>query len=212
MKSIVFALSTVLLAVPLAGLPASARAEEISTFTSVIAGASPTQQGRLSRNGIQQDWLGTETYPGIINPGVTYQYQTFTFASSLFTGAPYVEISFFDTQSGVNLFSSAYAGAYNPTTLSTGWLGDEGASGNYFGTDARYYDVILPAGSNLVLAVNTSSPLALNDPFTVEVSAYADTNYDNPAPAVTPEPSTLVTLGTGIIWAAGAYRRRRAIP
>ena len=196
----------------LTSLPALAGAEEISTFTSVLTSASPTEQGRLSRNGVQQTWTGAESYPGIINSAVTYNYMTYTFAASLFTSAPYVEISFFDTLAGVSLFSSAYANAYNPPSFATGWLGDEGASGNYFGSDARYYDVLLPANSNLVLVVNTSASAGLNDPFTIDVSAYADTNYDDPSPAVqvTPEPSTFVTLGTGLIWAAGLARRRRS--
>ena len=66
--------------------------------------------------------------------------------------------------------------------------------------------MILPVGQNLVLVLNDSSTAALNDPINIEVDAYSDTNY---SPVVTPEPSTFVTLGTGVGWAAGMVRRRR---
>ena len=134
--------------------------------------------------------------------------------------APYVEISFFDSNSpatvnGVSLFSAAYAGSYNVNSRSTGWLGDQGSSGNfYFGGpgvgDARFYDVILPVGQNLVIVVNDTATNGLNDPFTIDVSAYADTNYDDPVAAVatTPEPSTFITLGTGLLGVAGLVRRK----
>ena len=191
----------------LAGLPALACAETISNFNGVLASSNATELGRPSRNGVIQTWTGAETYPGIINPATSYAYTTYTFSASLFTGAPYVEISVFDTLDYAADFVSAYANSYNVNSRSTNWLGDEGSSGNYFGVDAIYFDTILPAGSNLVLVLNDSSTLGLNDPINIEVDAYADTSYDDPV--VTPEPSTFVMLGTGLFWAAGAVRGRR---
>ena len=194
----------------LAGLPALAGAETISNFNGILTSASSTELGRPSRNGVVQTWTGAETYPGIINPTTSYAFTTYTFAASLFTGAPYVEISIFDTLDNAADFVSAYANSYNVNSRSTNWLGDEGRSGNYFGaTDAVYFDTILPVGSNLVLVLNDSSVAGLNDPINIEVDAFADTNYDDPPAVVTPEPSTFVMLGTGIVWAAGAVRSRR---
>ncbi len=193
-------------------MPALAGAETITNFNGVLTSSNAIEVGRASRSGVQQTWTGAETYTGIINPTVSYAYTTYTFAASLFTGAPYVEVSVLDTQGGVSDFVTAYAGSFNVNSQATNWLGDEGASGNYFGlTDGRYFDVILPVGKSLVLVLNDSSTAALNDPINIEVDAYADTNYDDPSPAaqVTPEPSTFVTLGTGLIWAAGAARRRK---
>ena len=196
--------AALLASVPMAG------AEEISSFSATLTISSSTEVGRLSRNGVQQDWLGAEAYPGFINTTTTYDYTIYTFSAALFAGAPYVEISDFDTGNGSSDFLSAYAGAYNPASPATGWLGDEGASGNYFGTDARYFDVILPVGDNLVLVLNNTTPGAgLNDPQNIDVSAYADTGYDDPPPpTVTPEPSTFITLGTGLIGIAGVVRRK----
>ncbi len=190
-------------------LPALASAETITNFNGVLTSSSSTELGRPFRSGVQQTWTGAETYEGKNNPTVTFAYTTYTFAASLFTGAPYVEVSVLDTQGGASDFLTAYAGSFNVNAQGTNWLGDEGASGNYFGlTDAHFFDVILPVGQNLVLVLNDSSTAALNDPINIEVDAYSDTNYD---PVVTPEPSTFVTLGTGLVWAAGMVRRRRKL-
>ena len=195
----------------LAGLPALAGAETISNFNGVLTSSSSTELGRPFRSGIQQSWTGAEVYDGKNNLTTSFAYTTYTFAASLFTGAPYVEVSVLDTQGGISDFVTAYAGSFNVNSQGTNWLGDEGASGNFFGlTDGRYFDVILPVGQNLVLVLNDSGVAALNDPINIEVDAYADTNYDDPSPAaVTPEPSTFVMLGTGLVWAAGAVRGRR---
>ncbi len=192
----------------LAAFPALASAETITNFNGVLTSSSSTELGRPFRSGIQQTWTGAEPYDGKNNLTTAFAYTTYTFAASLFTGAPYVEVSVYDTQGGASDFLTAYAGSFNVNSQGTNWLGDEGGSGNYFiATDSRYFDVILPAGQNLVLVLNDSGISGLNNPINIEVDAYADTNYADPV--VTPEPSTFVMLGTGLVWAAGAVRGRR---
>ncbi len=196
----------------LLALPAVAGAETITNFNGVLTSANTTELGRPFRSGTQQTWTGAESYDGVNNTTLSFAYTTYTFSSALFVGAPYVEVSVLDTLGGVSDFVTAYAGSYNVNSRGSNWLGDEGSSGNYFGlTDGRYFDVVLTSGQNLVLVLNDTSTAGLNDPINIEVDAYADTSYDDPSPAaqVTPEPSTLVSLGTGLIWAANIARRRR---
>ena len=189
-----------------AAIPTVARASDIA-FNATLTASSPTQLGRLSRNGVQQTWTGAEAYPGIINATTRYSYQTYTFSGTLFTGANYLEISAFDPLATGAVFVSAYAGTYNPLSIATGWLGDEGGSGNYFGaTDARYFDVFLPFGQDLTIVVNSSSTLGLNDPTNIDISSYGTTSYGDAIP--TPEPSTFAMLGTGLAGVAAALRRR----
>ena len=192
-------------------LATAARAELISSFTDSISANSSTQQGRPSRNNATpQTWADTETYPGLL-PGSqanTYLYKTYTFAPSLFTGAPYVEITFFDVFDSTDIFASAYSGSYDPANQSKNWLGDEAYGGNYIPNNSNAFDVILPTGSPLVLVVNTTSPgLGIGDPFQVTISGYSDTNYDPPT-TVTPEPSSLLLLGSGLLSAVGLLRHR----
>ncbi len=194
-----------------AAIPALAHAETIASFNAILTSSSLTEFGRPSRSGTQQTWIGAETYTGVLNSTTAYAYTTYTFAASLFTGAPYLEISVQDTLNTNADFVTAYAGSYNINSRGTGWLGDEGSSGNYFNNvnAARYFDVILPVGQNLVLVLNDTAITGLNDPININIGAYADSSYDEPAPAtVTPEPSSFVLLGTGLLGLAGAARRR----
>ena len=181
----------------------------ITSFTSTV-GTGATQVGRLSRNSIQQDWLGTETYPGVINTATVYDYKTFTFSTATLLGADYIDVSVYDETNNGNFFLSAYANSYNPGNLAANWLGDEGASGNYFGTDARYFDIVLPVGASLVLVANNTAANGVgnNAAFDITINAYTDANYTDPVPAAVPEPSSVVLLGTGLVGVVTAVRRR----
>ena len=53
-----------------------AQATVIFTGSLQIGGGDPTQLGRLSRNGLPQDWSGGEPFPGVINPATSYHYTT----------------------------------------------------------------------------------------------------------------------------------------
>lgn len=207
-------LSTVVCAAGL--LVSSASATPIDYLPNAsITTSNPTELGRPSRNGVPQTWTGQETYPGVLSTSTatTYYYTTYRYAASLFTGAPYVDISFTDDNNTSLTFISAYAGGYNPSSRNTGWLGDEGGSGDYFPgqpLDGRFFDVILPVGQDLVLMVTTTGggTSGTNQPYDIAVNAYADTMYTDAPTAVTPEPSTLIELGTGMVAMLGVVRRR----
>jgi hypothetical protein len=53
-----------------------ANATAIFSGTMSVSAGDPMQLGRLSRNGIPQDWVGAEPFPGIINATTPYHYAT----------------------------------------------------------------------------------------------------------------------------------------
>ncbi len=187
--------------------------------------ASPSlQTGRLSRStanngvGIPSDWSTPVVFPGIVNPGVPYYYESFAIPASPFT---YLQISFYDVLGASNTFASAYANAYLPTGkgsnlgLDTNYLGYEGNSGTFFG-NPRPFQVILPdpSTSNLVVVVNDTSLVGagLNQPFQFVVEGFYDTNYNDTTPII-PEPASMLLSGTALTAAALAAtaRRKRAL-
>ncbi len=195
-------------AVVVGGLAVQGRAEQITSFTDSLSTADVTELGRASRSGVPQTWAGQEAYSGQLNVTTTYFYKTYDFAASDFAGAPYVEVTVNDVNNSAAFFVSAYAGTYDSSHRGSGWLGDEGGSGNYFGTDPRSFDVTLLVGQDLVLLVNSTlgGTNGLLQPFDIDVAAYADTSYDEPV--VTPEPGTLLMTLTGMLGAVGVVRRR----
>src|SRR5205823_8508923 len=70
-----------------------ASANTILDVTTSILVTDPTQMGRLSRNGIPQNWANDEGFPGVINTGVTYHYETFTIAAATLAPARFVQIT-----------------------------------------------------------------------------------------------------------------------
>jgi hypothetical protein len=210
MKSIaMFAKTAVLLLL----VATSARATSILDVSGALTLGDPTQLGRLSRNGIAQDWVGTEPFPGVINTGTSYHYHTYAVNVGI---TPFVQISF-DSVSA-NTFVSAYDTAYLPDSagapnfgFNTNWLGDAGSSGNFFGTDPLFFQVIVPAGHNLLVVVNNTaaSNVGVGDPFHLIVEGFIDSEFTDP-PAV-PEPATLLLGASGLaVIARSRFKRRRA--
>jgi len=194
-----------------------ANATAIYTNPITITAADPTQTNRLSRNGIPQDWAGGEPFPGeIAGAGLHYHIVDLDLAaleSGYTTYGEFIQISFDSTSA--TTFLSAYLGSYNPASKSTNWLGDAGTSGDAFGTDTVFFQVIVPTPQHLILVLNeTAANAGLNfTPTNVLVEAFTDTQYTDlvPRPAV-PEPGTLELLaGAVALMAARRFRRGRAV-
>jgi hypothetical protein len=187
-----------------------AQADILFDTTDQLVSADPTQLGRLSRNGTPQDWAGSEAFPGVINTGVTYHYMTYL----VNVGAtPFIQI---DVDSiSASTFVSAYDVSYAPDSagapnhgFDTNWLGDAGFSGNLFGTDPIFFNVIAPVNSNLIVVVNETAANGggLLQPYHLTVEGYLDSSFTS-----TPEPSSLllVLAALSIMYAARTRRGSR---
>lgn len=185
-------------------------------LTSFLVSSDQTQKGRLSRNGIQQDYPGDEAYPGIINPTLSYHFHAYSFNVG---NTPFVDITF-DSLS-VNTFISAYQTSYFPANPGLTWLGDPGTSGNYFsGTDPLFFSFTAALNSTIVLLVNETTPnagLGAGNTFTIYAQGSSDSNFSDlrdlqivSGASVIPEPETLLLLA-GPLAGLAFVRRRKTV-
>lgn len=187
----------------------AASATVLTTFDAFVSASDPTQQGRISRNGIVQDWAGSEPFGGLINVGISYHYHVYDIDLTALEGTTYggyVQISF-DSVSA-NTFLAAYLDSYDPSSeasMEATWLGDSGGSGNYFGVDPRYFQVFVPEHAHLLLVLNDTSAAGagLNQHGTIMIEAFQDINYTD-----LPEPGSLA-LCLGALAGVGTLRRRK---
>ncbi len=191
-----------------------AHATVIFSGSATLSAGDPTQLGRLSRNGIAQDWTGGEPFPGVVNPGTSYHYTTIDIdisaleAGYVFGG--FLQIEFFNATAPV-LFLAAYAGAYNPADLSQNWLGDGGTSPPIFGTNSTFFQIVAGAGDHIILVMNETTPDAgLDLPGSITIEAFSDVAFTDLVRAV-PEPGGLALLALGIVLLM-ASRRTGARP
>jgi hypothetical protein len=179
-----------------------ASADGLLLTTSSLTNANPNDLGRLSRGGIAQDWIGSETFPGVINTTTSYHYTTYVVNVG---STPFLQIEFDDV--ATSEFVAAYQTSFVPTSLGTNWLGDAGGSGNFFGTDPLFFQVIAAPFSQVIIVVNNTTGGALpttNGVFTLTVEGFTDTNFTS-----TPEPASVALTGAGL--ALFAWIRRRKI-
>ena len=203
------------------GGPAASASDLLPFETTSITAASPTQLGRISRNGVQQTWDpaddGETAYPGAINTTTAYNYTTFTFTPAQIGNGQFVQIDISET-GAADLFASAwtsYAGT-SSVTSGTGWLGDAGQSEDYAFTsipptpqDSRFFDVTVPVGDSLTVVVNTSAATGIGESFGIEVEDFSTTSYANATPGAVPEPSTWAMLGASALGGLAVFRRRK---
>jgi len=180
----------------------------ILDVTGALSLGDPAQLGRLSRNGIPQDWSGGEAFPGVINPTTAYHYHTYVVNVGL---TPFVQI-IADSLS-LNTFVSAYDTAYLPNSaaaspfgFNTNWLGDGGLSGNFFPADPLFFQVLVPVNHNLVIVINntTAENVGIGDPFHLIVEGYIDSEFTDPISV--PEPTAVVLVATGLALMAARWR------
>ncbi|MBD8525399.1 hypothetical protein [Pseudomarimonas arenosa] len=131
-----------------AGLPSC-------SATTAFTGSN-TQMGRIFRDAIPSS-CPSKAYPGIFNPGTTYNYEAFTFTNSGGT-AQCVTVNFdpnpdnnLATDCDTNAHASLYVGSYDPTNQSANYVGDVGSSI----TDS--FSAEVPAMSSLILVVTNTS-------------------------------------------------------
>ncbi len=198
-------------------LCATASATDVLNVNGTITNTDPTQQGRLSRNSLPQDWVGTETFPGIVNPTTTYRYDSYFINSGAIANGRFVQISLLDLGSAANqsnLFVSAYANSYQPSSTGTNrgldvnWLGDAGFSGNSFGTNAVFFQVLVPAGTSLVIVINNTLSAGnggIGESYNLLVESFSDNQYTD---AVPEGGATALLLGVGV---AGVFLFRRSV-
>ena len=154
-------------------LAGGSQAGVLMDVSGALNSGDPTQTGRLSRNGVPQDWAQTELYPGVLG-AATNHYRTYAVPV---IDTPYVQVTMDSTSPST--FVSAYLTSYNPANFATNWLGDPGRSSNlFFGTDPLYFNVVVPTNSMLVILVNeTAANAGLNAPFHIIVEGFTDRVY-----------------------------------
>src|SRR5262245_34142948 len=186
-----------------------AHADTILDVTGALTLSDPTQLGRLVRNAIPQDWAGTEPFPGVLNTTTTYHYHVYQVNVGI---TPFIQI-LFDSVSA-NTFVSAYDTSYAPNSagapnfgFNVNWLGDAGVSGNDFGVDTVFFQVLAPVNHNLLIVVNNTAAgnVGVGDPFHIIAEGFVDADFTNPVP----EPSTVLLAGSGLALLALVRRMRQ---
>lgn len=183
-----------LLVLTLSLAAAVAHADVLLDTTDQLIAASPTQLGRLSRNGVPQDWGQSEDFPGVVNPASNYHYKTYVVPAGV---TRYVQVML--DSSNPNLFVSAYLTSYSPNSagapnfgFDTNWQGDAGFSGPTFGVDPTYLNVLVPLNASLVVVVSETTPSAgLDSDFRLIVEGYTDSSFTSTTAA--PASITLVS-------------------
>jgi len=184
----------------------TARGAVLLDVSSALALSDPLQLGRLSRNSVSQDWTGSESFPGVINPTTPYHYHTYAVNVGL---TPFIQV-LFDSISP-DTFISAYDTSYNPNSagapnfgFNVNWLGDAGTSGNFFGIDPLFFQVLAPTNHLLVLVVSETAAgnAGVGDPFRITVEGFVDSQFSD-----VPEPASLLLAASAL--GIAARRRRR---
>lgn len=103
--------------------------------------------------------------------------------------------------SGIRIFLVGYLNSFNISDLSTNYLGDPGRSVSYPPSLGENMEVIVPNGNSLVLAFSTVEGMPVG-------SAGTTVKYlvEGFGPIPTPEPTTMLLLGLGLMGLAGVKR------
>ena len=132
-----------------------------SNFT----GTTGTIGVRHFRDGIISSCGAGKPFPGTTAPG-TRQYDAYTFETCANSAPSCVTVTL-AAPNGINMFTAASSGTFNPANLAQGWLADPGAS-----AASRTYSFNLPGGAQTFTIVVYDVPpgAASNSAYSLNVS------------------------------------------
>ncbi len=177
--------------------------------TSQLTTSDAQQQDRVGRNSFPSTCSG-KAPPGGGFAG-THYYKTFTFTNTSGAARCYTVTINAALNGPGDIESVAYDQTYDPTMLSTNYLGDTGISGLGTTVDHASYSFTVPAGHNFVVVVNTTGTATngtiASSPFSGTVSGFIN-NTPGPGdcasvPAVPLRITAITRLANGHILVQG---------
>ncbi len=133
-----------------------------------LTASSPTQTGRLTRNYVVSSCSSSKSCPGYLTTTGAYRYQAYPFTNTT-SSALCINVTITTPcagQSSTGLFTAAYLGNFNPASLCSGYLGDQGGMTTSSGT----YSFSVPANTNFTVVVNDVGAGSLCSSFTLTVA------------------------------------------
>ncbi len=164
-------------------------------FNGSLAAGDAIQTGRLNRFAVISTCAAPKTCPGTFTTTGSRLYDSYTITNV--RNVPVCATIGITSQCGVNIFSAAYSGSFNPTSVCTNYLADPGSSFLASG----FYEATIPANGTIVVVVhevNTGTGCA-GYRLTVDVprdAADITVTPGNPACSVTPLTLTASTANT----------------
>jgi hypothetical protein len=177
-------------------------------FNGSLASGDLTQAGRLNRFGVVSTCAAPKACPGTFTTTGARLYDEYTITNP--RSVPVCATIGIASGCGVNMFSVAYTGSYNPTALCTNYLADPGSSF----PNAGYYEATIPANGSIVVIVhevNTGTGCA-NYQLTVDVPRDLSPIIANPPSVVCNGTSTLTApVANSYSWSPGGATTRSIV-
>lgn len=117
-------------------------------FSGSLAAGDATQTGRMNRFAEVSTCAAPKTYPNNFTTLGARFYDSYTVTNP--RNVPVCATIGIITGCGTSIFSAAYLGSFNPTSLGTNYLGDPGST--FPGT--AFYEVNIPANGTMVVVVH----------------------------------------------------------
>ncbi len=117
-------------------------------FNGSLATGDATQTGRLNRFAAVSTCAAPNACPGTFTTTGARLYDSYTINNP--RSVPVCATIGIASGCGVNMFSEAYSGSFNPSSLCTNYLADPGSSFPNVG----YYEATIPANSSIVVLVS----------------------------------------------------------
>jgi Bacterial Ig domain/Ig-like domain CHU_C associated/PKD-like domain len=121
-------------------------------FNGSLDAGDAQQTGRMNRFAVVSTCAAAKSYPGDFTTSGARFYDSYTVTNP--TNAPVCATIGVRSGCGTSIFSAAYLGSFNPTSLSTNYLADHASSFPNTG----FYEVTIPANGTIVVVVHEVNP------------------------------------------------------